>query len=108
MKPSTRFWRASIGPIVVGSLIALVTAVPLTAGPAAAAANTSALWRNEQLNPGEGLISSNRWYTLMMQRDGNLVEYAAGGQPIWATGSHRPGSIVRMQDDGNLVVIAPG
>jgi hypothetical protein len=38
----------------------------------------------------------------------NLVEYAPGNRPIWATGTNTPGSVARMQGDGNLVIIAPG
>jgi hypothetical protein len=46
--------------------------------------------------------------TLVMQGDGNLVNYDPAGRPQWATGTGVPGSVVVMQTDGNLVVYAPG
>jgi hypothetical protein len=60
------------------------------------------------LNPGEQLTSPNARYALVMQSDGNLVEYDAG-TPIWAsnTAGH-PGSDFEAQPDGNFVVYAPG
>lgn len=44
---------------------------------------------------------------VIMQNDGNLVVYAAGGRPLWATGTEpSPGARLLLQDDGNLVVYA--
>jgi hypothetical protein len=65
------------------------------------------LQQNEQLNPGQRLITPNG-IALVMQGDGNLVEYAPGNRPVWASNTNRAGSILRMQGDGNLVIIAPG
>jgi len=78
--------------------------------PASAAAGTDRLIASasEQLNPTQYLVSPNGWYELLMQQDGNLVEYASGSRPVWASGTSRRGSIARMQPDGNLVIIAPG
>jgi hypothetical protein len=40
-----------------------------------------------------------------MQTDGNLVQYAGSGSPLWYTGTQgNPGSYLSVQDDGNLVV----
>ena len=46
---------------------------------------------------------------LTMQADGNLVLYAPGSIPVWAsnTAGHGGAQLV-MQADGNLVVAAPG
>ena len=73
------------------------------------------LWSNSATNaivgPGETLsgdqylLSSDRHYRLVMQGDGNLVEYV-GGRALWSadTGGH-PGAYAVMQStDGNLVV----
>jgi hypothetical protein len=87
---------------------AALTVLPLFGGSAYAAANTDRLNPPEQLNSGERLISPNGEFVLIMQSDGNLVEYAPGNRPVWATGTNRPNSIALMQTDGNLVVIAPG
>ena len=63
----------------------------------------------DRLFPGDALSSPNGRLVLRMQDDGNLVLYASGDNPIWATGTNgRPDSILAMQEDGNLVVIAPG
>ena len=77
-------------------------------GTAGAAAGADRLNPAEQLGPGERLVSPNGQYVLVMQGDGNLVEYAPGNRPVWASGTGRANSIARMQADGNLVVIAPG
>jgi len=52
------------------------------------------------------------WYTptrgtnyLIMQRDGNLVIYNGARQPLWYTGTYNhPGSYLILQNDGNLVI----
>jgi hypothetical protein len=78
------------------------------AGTAVAAANTDRLNPGETLGANQRLVSPDGQYVLVMQGDGNLVEYAPGNRPIWATGTNRAGSGVEMQGDGNLVVYAPG
>ncbi|MEV6489835.1 CHAP domain-containing protein [Actinoplanes sp. NPDC051633] len=73
-----------------------------------AASNTDRLNPGERLVAGERLVSPDGQYVLAMQGDGNLVEYAPGNRPVWATATRRPNSEARLQSDGNLVVIAPG
>lgn len=70
-------------------------------------ANNSLMGVGEELKPDQYLQSSDGHYKLVMQSDGNLVEYV-GGRALWAseTGGH-PGSRVIMQSDGNLVVYDP-
>lgn len=62
----------------------------------------------ETLSPGESIKSPNNQYTLIMQTDGNLVAYAPGGVPIWASlwagAANIAGSYAAMQTDGNFVV----
>ena len=66
------------------------------------------LYPGEQLNPGEQLTSPNGRYVLVMQADGNLVEYDAG-TPVWASNTNgHPGSDFEAQSDGNFVVYGPG
>jgi hypothetical protein len=61
----------------------------------------------QTLLSGQHLVSSNGLYTLIMQSDGNLVEYTAG-LPFWATGTQGgAGTRAVMQTDGNLVVYSP-
>jgi hypothetical protein len=84
------------------------------------------------------LVSNNGQYTLVLQAtDGNLVLYAPGGRALWATNRGggamaafqtdgnfveyssccalwasntvgRGGNLLVVQDDGNLVMYAPG
>jgi hypothetical protein len=61
----------------------------------------------ERLAPGEQLTSANGRYSLVMQEDGNLVEYDSG-VPVWSSGTDVPGSDFEAQADGNFVVYAPG
>lgn len=103
--------------------------------------NTSNLIAETSLKPGESRTSPNGIYKLMVesdgnvtitkkgvkiwetrtggknvdafkiQNDGNLVAYAAGGIPVWASGTHGKGnksSVLVMQDDGNLVIYKDG
>lgn len=67
----------------------------------------STLHAGERLAPGERLTSGNGRFTLVMQHDGNLVEYD-GGTPVWATGTSAADSTFEAQGDGNFVVYAPG
>jgi endonuclease/exonuclease/phosphatase family metal-dependent hydrolase len=73
-----------------------------------AAAATDRLTADQRLTAGEQLISEDGRFVLTMQHDGNLVEYAAAGRPIWSTETDVPGAEARLQGDGNFVVIAPG
>jgi hypothetical protein len=57
------------------------------------------------LLPNQSVSSMNGQYTLILQADGNLVEYDASGVPLWASGTagqHVTAAI--MQADGNLVL----
>lgn len=68
------------------------------------AGTTNRLLVNQTLASGSQLVSSNGWYRLLMQTDGNLVIYTKAGTVLWATGTN--GAIARLvlQSDGNLVV----
>jgi hypothetical protein len=60
-----------------------------------------------QLAVNQQITSPNHKYNLVMQSDGNLVEYE-GATVIWASGTNTPGSTVTMQNDGNLVIYSVG
>lgn len=68
----------------------------------------SALYPESRLNPGDELVSDNGEYTLVMQQDGDLVEYDAYAVPVWSSHTDVPGSDLEAQDDGNFVIYAPG
>lgn len=66
----------------------------------------------DQLQPTEGLLvgqsirSADGRFTIVLQTDGNLVLYANGRIPLWAsnTAGHPEVWDVVMQGDGNLVI----
>ncbi len=50
------------------------------------------------------IFDSNVKY-LVMQTDGNLVEYNSNNQPLWASNTYNnPGAYLALQIDGNLVI----
>lgn len=59
------------------------------------------------LQSGASLRSPDDRYALIMQADGNLVEYGPAGV-IWHTRTGSAGSVAIMQGDGNLVIYRPG
>ncbi len=71
--------------------------------PATAGAGTDRLTAGERLYANQYLVSRNGQYVLRMQGDGNLVIYAPGNVPVWATGT-RGAAFLGNQGDGNLVV----
>jgi hypothetical protein len=86
----------------------IVVVVGPGAIPAQALADPDRLVAGEQLDPGERLVSARGGYVLIMQDDGNLVEFGPGKRMVWASKTDRPGSVAHMRIDGNLVIVAPG
>lgn len=73
--------------------------------PANYAFNNAILVAGQSLGPNEYLTSSNGWYRLLMQEDGNLVIYNKALNVIWNTLTFGKGlSRFIYQEDGNLVV----
>src|SRR5439155_1051750 len=60
------------------------------------------------LSPGQSVVSAHQQYRLVMQSDGNLVQYG-NGAALWSSLTYgHPGASAKLQPDGNLVVYAPG
>jgi hypothetical protein len=69
------------------------------------ALSTPSLPAGTSLQANQSLSSPNGQYQLLMQTDGNLVEYGPGRQVIWnAMTDGNPGAYATMQSDGNFVV----
>ena len=84
----------------VGTVLLVATAAP---APAAGVLGDR-LAAGASMAVGDALRSPNGLYTLVLQTDGNLVEYAAG-RPVWTTStSGRSGARLTLQGDGNLVL----
>lgn len=67
----------------------------------------------DRLYPGQGLTmnqslsSEDKHFRLIMQGDGNLVQYREVGYPTWCSQTYHQGAMpdaVTMQQDGNLVI----
>lgn len=82
----------------------LVSSAPAGAAPATADVLGDRLQVGESMTPGDALRSANGVFSLILQSDGNLVEYA-GGRPMWTTStSNKGGARLTLQSDGNLVL----
>lgn len=90
--------RARRLPRFAGALMVLALAagaLVATAEPAAA----SAVWvgsapAGTKINPGDQVTSPNGQFKLIMQGDGNLVEYGIGNRVLWASNTAgSPGAI---------------
>lgn len=92
----------------LGCLAATSCGLVLLSSPAQAADGAPQLFANERLVAGQRLVSADGQRVLVMQGDGNLVEYAPGNRPVWASGTNAANSVLVMQGDGNAVVVAPG
>lgn len=104
--------RIRTAALLTAAVAALAVPAAALAGPASAAASAasanpalSALRAGQTLPAGGTLVSQNQAYRLIMQTNGNLVEYGPSG---WMWSSHTVGSgranRLVMQTDGNLVM----
>jgi hypothetical protein len=102
--------------VVVIALVGVVIPAQLTAALAGADTPTcgagsnlpssgSTLASGGTLTVGQCLTSPDGQYQLIMQSDGNLVEYyMPAGQAVWSSNTTNPGDYLVMQSDGNLVI----
>ncbi|MER7755794.1 hypothetical protein [Kitasatospora sp. NPDC097643] len=111
---------SKVTKVVVAGAIAAASVVGLS-GSASASNVTSALYRGQTLNVGDSVVGTtgtSTWYQLIMQGDGNLVEYRWDGDPTqgsqsrsvcWASNTYGSGANhATYQGDGNFVVYTPG
>jgi hypothetical protein len=97
-------WTRKIAVTMLGATVAAVAVVALADTPAFAASSLSA---GQVLHAGQSITAGS--YKLIMQTDGNLVEYS-GSTPIFATHTNGEGSgnYATMQSDGNFVLYSSG
>ncbi|MFL6624019.1 MAG: hypothetical protein ACJ8J7_01450 [Sulfurifustaceae bacterium] len=91
--------RRALFPLLLLSLVLTLGAML----PATVRAGDT-LGPNEQLFSDQYLTSSDGYFTLYYQADGNLVLYDGVGNARWATMTFSAPGAVTMQGDGNLVV----
>jgi surface antigen len=90
--------------LVIQSDANLVIYTPSNSAIWSSSTVSDTLWAGTTLTAGQYLTSNSGQYQLVMQGDGNLVEYMQG-HPLWYSGTAgHPGATAVMQDDGNLVV----
>ncbi|HWF51034.1 MAG TPA: hypothetical protein VG294_10375 [Solirubrobacteraceae bacterium] len=89
--------------------LCVLAASLLAAAPAAAAAVPSTLGPGGTLSAGQELASPDGHYDLVLQSDGNLVLYIAGGRALWASKTAGAvGDHAVMQTNGNFVLYDAG
>ncbi|MGN8246149.1 D-alanyl-D-alanine carboxypeptidase family protein [Cellulomonas soli] len=71
------------------------------------AVRPSVLTAPAQLAPGAGLSSPDGRFTLDVLAEGDVRLHGPDGAVVWSTGTAVPGSVLVLQDDGNLVVREP-
>jgi hypothetical protein len=67
-------------------------------------ASNSTLSPGQPLAAGWSITSANGDFRLVMQADGNLVEYRSDDAVAWDSATSGPGARTIMQADGNLVI----
>ena len=107
--PAVGVTRTSSGYDIANNIGTVTTfaATPPPPPPPPPPPAPTTLFPGSQLSPGAALTSPNGRYRLVMQGDGNLVEYD-GGTPVWASNTFKAGSVLLDQSDGNFVIVAPG
>lgn len=101
--PRRRRWRVSAAALLAATAATLGSTG--LAGQASASQPPSALAAGQTLSAGSSLVSAGGAYSLVMQVDGNLVEYGPHGA-LWSSNTAGSGSSNRlvMQTDGNLAM----
>ncbi|PYY38095.1 hypothetical protein DEJ16_07240 [Curtobacterium sp. MCJR17_055] len=100
--------RARFAAAVTAVAIAAAGLVAVAA-PAQAATYTSAVKAGTTLQPGDSVNSTNGQFRLVLQGDGNLVEYGIGNAVLWASNTaNQPGATVVVQKDGYLTMVRNG
>src|SRR4051812_21877074 len=87
---------AAVAAALVGTAAPASAATVVYKGTAPAGAT---LW------PGDSITSANGQFQLVMQGDGNLVEYGIGRAVLWASNtSGHPGASTQIRKNGTLAI----
>lgn len=92
----------------VVAIAAVAAGLVGTASPASAApvVYTGTVAAGKTLWPGDSVTSNNGQFQLVMQGDGNLVEYGIGRKVLWASNtSGRPGAFAQIRANGTLAIV---
>jgi NlpC/P60 family protein len=97
--------RTRTAALLAAAVAVLAVPAAALAGPANASQGPTTLGAGQTLGVNGTLTSQSGAYRLVMQNDGNLVEYGPSGW-VWSSNTAGSGSANRlvMQNDGNLVM----
>ncbi len=102
--------RRPVRARLVAATLALVTVAAGLVGTTAPASAAPAVYKGTApagttLWPGDSITSDNGQFQLVMQGDGNLVEYGIGRRVLWASGtSGKPGASAQIRTNGTLAI----
>ena len=99
-----RFARRVAGILTFTAMVALGASSISSAAPAY---NSSSMVPGQSLTTNQFLTSPNHQFKLVLQGDGNLVEYGPGSRVVWNTATNRTSdraTTLALQTDGNLVL----
>ncbi|MBT2502474.1 peptidoglycan DD-metalloendopeptidase family protein [Curtobacterium sp. ISL-83] len=95
---------------LLAAVLAVAAVTAGLVGTAAPASAASVVYRGTApagttLWAGDSITSDNGQFQLVMQGDGNLVEYGIGGRVLWASGTAgRPGASAQIRANGTLAI----
>ncbi|WP_439693466.1 peptidoglycan DD-metalloendopeptidase family protein [Curtobacterium sp. SP.BCo] len=94
---------------VLAAVVVAVTGSIVFAAPASATTIVGPAKAGTWLHPGDSITSRNGQFQLVMQGDGNLVEYGIGRKVLWASSTTRaPGSSAVVNPDGRITIVQNG
>ena len=108
MRSSTTRTRTRLAAVITAAAITVAGSIAFAAPANATTTNTAApVGTTMQVN--DALTSANGQFRLVMQGDGNLVEYGIGNVVLWASNTAgNPGAVAVVGKDGVLSVQRAG
>lgn len=100
--------RTRLAAITVATAVVMAGIVGLAA-PASATTYKDTIKAGSTLQVNDSITSRNGQFRLVMQGDGNLVEYGIGNRVLWASNTaNQPGAVAVVQKDGLLSIVRSG
>ncbi|MFJ3385520.1 MULTISPECIES: peptidoglycan DD-metalloendopeptidase family protein [unclassified Curtobacterium] len=97
--------RTRLAAVVTAAAIAIAGSVAVAVPAQAATVVSTSVRAGTTLQPGDSMTSSNGQFRLVMQGDGNLVEYGVGNAVLWASNTAKyPNAVAVIGTDGLLSV----
>jgi hypothetical protein len=98
--------RLVAGMLAIGALLGGAALVGSTPAEAKTVAVSDTLLPGQKLMTLQSIKSQSGVFTLTMQRSGNVTLLQRGvTQPLWISGTYRPGSVLVMAADGTMRII---